>query len=52
MTDMTKAQREARRRRHVAIRKEVADEESETAEAEAAENRATLDVPIAPTDRQ
>lgn len=46
MADTADAQREARQRRHAAIRDEVADEESEAAEAEAAENRATLDVPM------
>jgi hypothetical protein len=36
----------ARRARHAAIRAEVADEETEAAEAEAAENAAALDVSL------
>ena len=43
MTDPDKA---ARRARHEAIRAQVADEETEAAEAEAAENSATLDVSL------
>src|SRR6266508_881313 len=43
MTDPVKA---ARRERHAAIRAEVADEETEAAEAEAAENAAALDVSL------
>ncbi|MEV6322748.1 hypothetical protein AB0M45_16365 [Nocardia sp. NPDC051787] len=43
MTDPAKA---ARRARHDAIRAQVADEETEAAEAEAAENAATLDVSL------
>lgn len=46
MTDNPEARREARRRRHAAIRAEVADEESEAAEAEVAEGRAALDIPM------
>jgi predicted DNA binding CopG/RHH family protein len=43
MTDPAKA---ARRARHEAIRAEIADEETEAAEAEAAENVAILDVSL------
>lgn len=46
MADTADTQRSARRRRHAAIRDEVADKESEAAEAEAAESRVTLDVPM------
>jgi hypothetical protein len=42
MTDPTKA----RRARHDAIRAEIADEETEAAEAEAAEHAAALDVSL------
>ncbi len=38
--------RAVRRTRHAAIRAEVAHEEAEAAEAEAAENAITLDVPL------
>ncbi|WP_236789968.1 hypothetical protein [Amycolatopsis sp. GM8] len=43
MTDPAKG---ARRARHEAIRAQVADEETEAAEAEAAENAAILDVSL------
>jgi hypothetical protein len=43
MTDPAKA---ARRARHEAIHTQIADEETEAAEAEAAENAATLDVSL------
>ena len=43
MTDPAKADRRAR---HDAIRAEILDEETEAAEAEAAENAATLDVSL------
>lgn len=46
MTGSTDPQRRARRRRHAAILAEVADEEAEAAEAEAAERRGSLDVPM------
>jgi len=47
MTKTTnEAGRAARRRRHEAIRAEVAEEETEAIEAEIAENAGTLDVPL------
>ncbi len=46
MTDTTDTARADRRARHQAIRAEVAVEEAEGAEAEAAEKTNTLDVPM------
>jgi predicted HicB family RNase H-like nuclease len=46
MTEATDGVREARRARHDAIRAEVAQEESEAAQAEATEKAAALDVPL------
>ncbi len=46
MTDTHGDVRAARRARHVAIRAEVAQEEAEAAEVEAAENANALDVPL------
>ncbi len=46
MSSDEKNARAARRERHAAIRAEVADEELEAAEAEAAEKAAILDVPL------
>ncbi|MDN5747428.1 MAG: ribbon-helix-helix protein, CopG family [Pseudonocardia sp.] len=46
MTDTPDDVRAARRARHVAIRAEVAQEEAEAAEVEAAENATALDVPL------
>ncbi len=46
MTDTQEDGRAARRVRHTAIRAEIAQEEAEAAEAEAAENATTLDVPL------
>jgi hypothetical protein len=43
---MTDPARAARRARHEAIRAQIADEETEAVEAEAAENAATLDVSL------
>lgn len=43
---MSDTQDDARRTRHAAIRAEVAQEEAEAAEAEAAENATALDVPL------
>lgn len=43
---MTNNERDARRVRHAAIRAEVALEEAEAAEAEAAEQAGMLDVPL------
>lgn len=43
---MTDSAKPTRRARHAAIRAEVADEETEAAEAEAAENAATLDISL------
>lgn len=42
----TNDERAARRKRHAAIRAEVAQEEAEAAEVEAAENATSLDVPL------
>ena len=46
MTGPAETERQARRRRHEAIRAEVADEEAEATEAEAIEHRGSLDVPM------
>lgn len=46
MSDRNEDARAARRARHAEIRAEVASEEAETAEAEAAENAGTLDVSL------
>lgn len=46
MTDKTGAMQVARRARHEAIRADVAGEEAEAAEAEAAERKSALDVPL------
>lgn len=46
MADTTDRARVARRSRHEAIRAEVAEEEAEAADAEAAEKAGTLDVPL------
>lgn len=46
MTGSAKTERQTRRRRHEAILTEVADEEAEATEAEAAESRRSLDVPM------
>lgn len=46
MTETTNGSRTARRARHEAIRAEIAVEEAEADEAEAAENTAALDVPM------
>lgn len=46
MTNALEAERKARRLRHRAILAEVADEEAEAAEAEVAERRASLEVPM------
>ncbi len=46
MTDTHDDVRAARRARHTAIRAEIAQEEAEAAEIEAAENASALDVPL------
>ena len=46
MSDSTEQQRAARRRRHAAIRAEIAEEEAEAIEAEIAEKAGALEVPL------
>ncbi len=46
MTSSINSERQARRMRHEAILAEVADEEAEATEAEVAERRGSLDVPM------